>query len=160
MHWRRVLGLKKRAVLDGAEVVERGEHGSIVRHKDGRQVYVHGQLPISDEPSRVKVADLEDKLRAGAGPRRLQELEDQARGSSLEKAQLGHECEGPALCRICAAGLARSAGADVLKALQPGTDGLEALVARMRAGTGPHLVKSLGAGVAPLPVLLVRQPGG
>lgn len=150
--WSRVLGLKKRAVRAG-RVVDQGEAGAIVEHEDGRRVFVAGDLGGGDEPAKFgDVASLESHRPKPA--KRLSELEPFARGEDLTKSFASdHECEGPALCRICQA-VPEAAAPDLSKALAPGIADLASRVARLRSGA---LSKSLGAGARPLPALL-RKP--
>jgi hypothetical protein len=146
VRWSRVLGLKKRAVHEG-QVVDRGEAGAIVEHKDGRRVFVAGDLAgaggVPEGAPRFRdLAGLED---AGRQPpkRRISDLEEFARHSSdLTKALTDHECEGPALCRVCAGRRERAGIASLVKSFAPGLQELEQRVAQLR---------SRGAGSRPLP---------
>lgn len=158
VRWSRVLGLKKRAVHEG-NVVDRGESGSIVEHKDGRRVFVAGDLGVpDDEPKLRDVAGLEDAGRAPRAPRHLVEREEFARhGSDMVKAfaSADHECEGPALCRTCRGRAEREDAGDLMKAFGGPAAGLAELEARaraLRAGSGPRSVRA--AGQPPLLVLV------
>lgn len=156
--WGRVLGLKKRAARTG-KVVDRGESGAILEHEDGRRIFVAGDLGVPDDSPHFRdVAGLED---AGRAPkkRRVSDLEEFARaGSDLAKshrggaAALGHECEGPALCLVCRR--RREAVSDSLAKAEP-TPAMLALelLARRLQGKREPLLKSVGAGSAPLPVV-------
>lgn len=158
--WARVHGLKKRAVHP-MKVVDQGEAGAIVEHEDGRRVFVAGQLPLEEGQHKFSdLAGLENKGRQAKAPK-ISDLEPFARaakGDDLAKAD--HDCEGPALCRLCQERAVEDA-ADLVKSF--GDDGasiaaLEAAVARLRSSstTAPR-PRSLGAGSRPLPLLLKRQ---
>jgi hypothetical protein len=158
--WTRVLGLKKRAVK-AAKVIDRGEAGSIVEHEDGRRVFIAGDLGLPEDPSRLDLAGLEDKARTPKSPK-LADRVGAARGEVMKGfvgfvgPLEGHECEGPALCRICRSA-ALETDALLVKAMSGGADVLEARVARLVARAGTPVLKSLGAGSSPIPLLLRRR---
>lgn len=130
--WGRVLGLKKRAVREG-KVVEQGEAGAIVEHKDGRRVFVAGDLGLPQDTPRLRdVAGLEDAGRTRKAPK-ISDLEEFARqAGEQDLAKADHDCEGPALCRVCHA---RDAEAVLAKSAPPaGLDVLETLVRRFPRG--------------------------
>lgn len=157
VRWGRVHGLKKRAALP-AQVVDRGEAGAIVQHPDGRRVFVAGDLGAAglDEPTpRFRdVAGLEDAAREPKKRPKLAELEEFARAGGRERdlAKADHDCEGPALCRVCREARAAAAAEPLLKAHGPGSvEQLEVLARRLRAARGPRsLLKSF------VPVVLRR----
>lgn len=131
--WSRVLGLKKKAVRAG-KVVDSGASGSIVEHEDGRRVFVAGDMGMPDEPGKLRdVAGLEDASRQPP-KRRISDLEDFARaGPSRDLVKSDHDCEGPALCRVCQAAPAE---VPLSKAFDRLAD-VEALAARLM---GPRSV--------------------
>lgn len=138
VRWARVHGLKKRAVKAG-KVVDQGEAGAIVEHEDGRRVFVGGDMGLEEQAPRLRdVAGLED---AGRTPKRpkISDLEEFARAGadSLAKAfNADHECEGPALCRVCQGRAERAApGADLSKSLAPALADLETRARELRTGT-------------------------
>lgn len=151
VRWGRVLGLKKRAVREG-KVVDRGEAGAIIEHEGGRRVFVAGDLGLPDEPAKfTDVAGMETFRPKAA--KRLQELEPFARGGSDMAKSFGagadHECEGAALCAVCAE-RRTAAGEPLVKSLAPALDALEGRAALLRLRG-----RSLGAGARPLPAITV-----
>jgi len=44
-------------------IVERGSGGSILQHKDGRRVFVSGDLPVAEMPSNTPLSGLHDRSR-------------------------------------------------------------------------------------------------
>lgn len=60
--WDKVLGHKKR-VAHTLSLEDQGEDGSIMKHKDGRRVFVQGALPIAQPAEPADLSVLEDRAR-------------------------------------------------------------------------------------------------
>jgi hypothetical protein len=98
-------------------------------------VFVAGDMGLPEDDRKfMDVASLEDAGRQPPKRKRLEELEPFARSSGdLAKALQDHECEGPALCRVCA-NRREAAGQPLLAkahASEP-LDRLESVVLRFR----------------------------